>query len=149
MHVKFPFLSSDPDLLFQGFKFLTDKPITEMVKGAQFLHMLKAEEKNLISISIDLSADSKATLERRLHDSVALDSFGEAARSWNSQGSLVVQEVLEQHLWPLGVKWAREYIRETVEDLLATSCGEVLRDVSPMSGMPSPTFTEYIHSESM
>ncbi|KAJ7709827.1 transcription elongation factor SPT6 [Mycena rosella] len=119
-----------------NFKYLYQKPVKEMLDGAQFLHMLQAESKNLITISIFLPLDVKATFERRLTDALASDSFSEAARSWNEQGALVVQEVLDHHLLPLGAKWAREYIREEVEDLLAGRCGIALRnriDVAPFT----------------
>ncbi|KAJ7097816.1 transcription elongation factor SPT6 [Mycena belliarum] len=125
---------------FFNFKYLYQKPVKDMLESAQFLHMLNAESKNLITISIFLPPDIKATFERRLTDALASDSFSEAARSWNEQGSFVVQEVLDQHLLPLGAKWTREYIREEVEDVLAAKCGSALKgrvDVAPfkVSGM--------------
>ncbi|KAJ7649399.1 transcription elongation factor SPT6 [Mycena polygramma] len=122
--------------LYFGFKYLHQKPVREMLEGSQSLFMLEAEAKNLITITISLPSDVKATFERRLTDALASDSFSEAAKSWNEQGNLVVQEVLDQHLLPLGAKWAREYIREEVEDVLATRCGTALRkriDVAPFT----------------
>ncbi|KAJ6496747.1 transcription elongation factor SPT6 [Mycena vitilis] len=119
-----------------SFKYLHQKPVREMLGGSQFLFMLEAEARNLITITISLPSDVKATFERRLTDALASDSFSEAAKSWNEQGNLVVQEVLDQHLLPLGAKWAREYIREEVEDVLATRCGTALRkriDVAPFT----------------
>jgi transcription elongation factor SPT6 len=100
-----------------------------MSESSQFLFMLEAEAKNLITITISLPSDSKAAFERRLTDALASDSFSEAAKSWNEQGYLVVQEVLDLHLLPLGAKWAREYIREEVEDVLASRVGTTLRKV--------------------
>ncbi|KAJ7774503.1 transcription elongation factor SPT6 [Mycena maculata] len=119
-----------------AFKYLYQKPVRDMVEGSQFLHMLAAEAKNWITISIHLTADAKAAFERRLVDALASDSFSESAKAWNEQGSLVVQEVLEQHLLPLGAKWTREYIREEVEDLLAERVRFALRqriDVAPFT----------------
>ncbi|KAJ6596967.1 transcription elongation factor SPT6 [Mycena vulgaris] len=124
------------DNKYYNFKYLYQKPVKDMVDGAQFLYMLEAEAKNLITISISLPLDVKATFERRLTDALASDSFSEAAKSWNAQGSMVVQEVLDQHLLPLGAKWTREYIREEVEDVLAGRCGKSLRnriDVAPFT----------------
>ncbi|KAF8212158.1 transcription elongation factor SPT6 [Mycena galopus ATCC 62051] len=117
-----------------SFKYLHQKPVKELLDSSQFLLMLEAEAKSLITITIYLPPDSKATFERRLSDALASDNFSETAKAWNEQGYLVVQEVLEQHLLPLGVKWAREYIREEAEDSLATLLSRQLRqriDVAP------------------
>ncbi|KAJ7063371.1 transcription elongation factor SPT6 [Mycena amicta] len=119
---------------FFNFKYLSQKPIREMFSDAQFLHMLKAEEKTLITISITLSDNAKATFERRLASAFESDNFSESARAWNEQGSLVVREVMELHLLPMGAKWIREYLRDEVEDILARHCAEMLRkriDVAP------------------
>lgn len=100
-----------------------------MLDSSQFLLMLEAEAKNLITISIFLPPDSKAAFERRLTDALASDNFSETAKAWNEQGYLVVQDVLEQHLLPLGVKWAREYIREEAEDVIAGRLSKELQKV--------------------
>ncbi|KAF7294872.1 Transcription elongation factor Spt6 [Mycena indigotica] len=122
-----------------SFKYLEHKPIHMMYSDAQFLHMLKAEEKNLVTISISLADEDKGKFERRLMTAFESDSFSESARAWNEQGSLVVREVLEQHLIPMGAKWIREHLRDEVEDALAQRCADELRkarlrvDVTPVT----------------
>jgi transcription elongation factor SPT6 len=98
-----------------------------MLDSSQFLSILAAEAEHLVTISIFISPDAKASFERRLNEAFASDSFSDAARAWNEERSRVVQEVLDQHLIPAGVKWTREYIREEVEDYLANRCGLQLR----------------------
>ncbi|KAF7304824.1 Transcription elongation factor Spt6 [Mycena kentingensis (nom. inval.)] len=110
------------------FKYLRRKPVAEMFADAQFLHMLKAEEENLITISVSLDEEVKSSFERRLTAAFESDSFIDSARAWNEQGALVVREVMEQHLLPMGAKWLREYLRDEVEDVVARQCAEVLRD---------------------
>jgi transcription elongation factor SPT6 len=100
-----------------------------MMQSAQFLHMVTAEDSHLINISIHLPPQIKADFERRLNEAFASDGFSDSTRAWNEERARVVQDVLEQHLIPAGTKWAREYIREEVEDFLATHCASVLRDV--------------------
>lgn len=51
-------------------------------------------------------------------------------RAWNEERSRVIQETLEHHLLPAGVKWTREWIREESEDYLAKQCAQSLREVS-------------------
>ena len=101
-----------------------------MLDSPQFLHILAAEAQHLVTVSIFVPPDAKSSLERRLNEAFASDSFSDAARAWNEERSRVVQDVIDQHLIPAGVKWVREYIREEVEDHLAGRCGVRLRNVS-------------------
>ncbi|OBZ75792.1 Transcription elongation factor SPT6 [Grifola frondosa] len=119
-----------------NFKYLYNKRATDMLQSAQFLNILAAEAEHLVSVSIFLPAEAKATFERRLNDAFSSDSFSDTARAWNEQRSRVVQEALEQHLLPAGVKWTREWIREEAEDFLSRQCAQSLRDridVAPYS----------------
>lgn len=100
-----------------------------MLDSTQFLKILLAEAEHLVTVSIFLPPDAKSTFERRLNDAFASDSFSDAARAWNEERSRIVQDVLDQHLIPAGIKWTREYIREEVEDYLAGRCGLELRKV--------------------
>lgn len=100
-----------------------------MLESAQFLNILAAEKEHLVTVSIFLPPDAKSQFERRLNDAFASDSFSDTAKAWNEERAKVVQEVLEQYLIPVGIKWTREYIREEVEDFLAARCGASLRSV--------------------
>jgi transcription elongation factor SPT6 len=120
-------------LLHQNFKYLHHKSITQMMDTPQFLHILAAEAELLVTVSTFLTNDAKSKFERRLNDAFASDSYSDTARAWNEERSRVVQEALEQHLIPVGVKWAREWLREEVEDTLAAHCGNVLREVFSLS----------------
>jgi transcription elongation factor SPT6 len=100
-----------------------------MLEIPQFLHILAAEAEHLITVTISLPPDAKSAFERRLNDAFSSDGFSDTAKTWNQERSLVVQETLDQHLIPVGVKWTREWIREEVEDFLAMRCGEHLREV--------------------
>ncbi|KZT70155.1 transcription elongation factor Spt6 [Daedalea quercina L-15889] len=113
---------------FFNFKYLNNKPAVDMLHSAQFLHILQAESQHLVTVSITLPAEAKSAFERGLNDAFASDSFSDNARSWNEERSRVVQETLEQHLIPIGVKWAREWIREEAEDFLADQCSQILRE---------------------
>ncbi|PCH37999.1 transcription elongation factor Spt6 [Wolfiporia cocos MD-104 SS10] len=117
-----------------NFKYLYNKHAVEMLHSAQFLHILQAESQHLVTVSITLPAEAKAAFERRLNDAFASDSYSDTAKAWNEERSRVVQEALEQHLIPNGVKWVREWIREEAEDYLAEQCAQTLRervDVAP------------------
>ena len=114
----------------QSFKYIRQKPIADMFCTSQFLHILEAERENLVTVSLTIPPDAKLDLERKLTDAFSSDNFSEAAKAWNAERSLVIQETLEQHLIPAGVKWLREVLRDEVEDLVAKECGKRLRTVS-------------------
>lgn len=102
-----------------------------MLESAQFLHILAAEAEHLVTVSIFLPNELKADFEQKLSNAFSSDNFNEAARAWNIERNQVVQDAIEQHLILLGAKWAREYLREEVEDFLAQSCAAKLRKVCP------------------
>jgi transcription elongation factor SPT6 len=108
-----------------------------MLETPQFLHILQAEAEHLVTVSISLPLEAKSTFERRLNEAFSSDGFSETTKSWNQQRSLIVQETLEQHLVPVGLKWTREWIRDEVEDFLASQCGDHLREVCFLSSLPS------------
>lgn len=101
-----------------------------MFHTSQFLHILEAERENLVTVSLTIPPDARLDLERRLVDAFSSDNFSESAKAWNAERSLVIQETLEQHLIPAGVKWLRELLRDEVEDRVAKECGKKLRTVS-------------------
>ncbi|KAG6814391.1 hypothetical protein H0H92_010977 [Tricholoma furcatifolium] len=125
-----------------SFKYLQNKPIRSMLDSSQFLHILVAESEHLVAISIHLPPDVKSDFERKLNEAFASDSFSDAARAWNEERSLVIHETVEQFLLPAGAKWAREHIREEVEDFLAARCAIHFRkriDVAPFRTPETPT----------
>jgi transcription elongation factor SPT6 len=111
-----------------------------MFGSPQFLHILGAEKENLITVSLTIPSDVKADLERKLTDAFSSDNFTEAAKAWNAERSLVIQETLEQHLIPAGVRWIREVLRDEVEDLVANACANKLRKVSRISDSQRASF---------
>ena len=101
-----------------------------MLDSGQFLHILAAEAEHLVTILVYIPQEVKSSFERKLLDAFSSDSFSETAKAWNAERLRVVEEVIEQHLIPAGIKWTREFIREEVEDYLAEQCSDRLRSVS-------------------
>lgn len=120
-------------MVHQNFKFLKEKPIEKMKDSPQFLHILQAEHDHLITVQIKLHDQAQQVLERDLSNAFTSDGTGPVSKAWNAQRKLVVAEALEKHLLPLGTKWAREWLREEIEDGLAKKCGDSLQDVSQVS----------------
>jgi transcription elongation factor SPT6 len=90
---------------------------------------LAAEADHLVTVSIELSAASLHDLQSSLIQAFSSDSFSDTAKAWNEQRVLVIQEAVEKHLLPMGVKWIREWIRDEAQNGLAQKCGEILRQV--------------------
>jgi transcription elongation factor SPT6 len=101
-----------------------------MLDSGQFLHILAAEAEHLVTILVFIPQEVKSSFERKLLEAFSSDSFSETAKAWNAERLRVVEEVIEQHLIPAGIKWTREFIREEVEDYLAEQCSDRLRSVS-------------------
>ncbi|KAG8966029.1 Transcription elongation factor spt6 [Tulasnella sp. 419] len=112
---------------YQNFSFLKDKPIQKMLESPQFLYMLQAESDNLINIHISIDPHSLREIEEQLFDAFRSDSANDAGDRWNEERRLVVKEVLDKHLLPVGLKWVREWLRDEVEDHLAKKCGDALQ----------------------
>jgi transcription elongation factor SPT6 len=100
-----------------------------MLESPQILHILAAEAELLVSVSITLPDEALAEFEHKLSEAFASDSYSDAAKAWNAERRRVIAEALEKHLIPMGAKWAREWLREEVEDHMAWRCACVLRDV--------------------
>jgi transcription elongation factor SPT6 len=114
---------------FQNFKYLKDKPITLMTELPQFLHILAAEADHLVTVDIHLPPEKQHEFQQHIIDACSSDSYSDIAKAWNDQRAEVVREAMEKFLLPAGSKWAREWVRDEVEDFLAANCGEVLEEV--------------------
>ena len=101
-----------------------------MLQSSQFLNILAAEDKHLVTVSIDISAHAKSAFELKLNEAFTSDSYSETAQAWNEERRRVIQETIEQHLVPVGVKWTREWLREEAEDLYCSDTASALRRVS-------------------
>lgn len=117
------------------FLYLHNKPVTEFFeRTTQFLQILKAEADHDVTMTINLANDVKQELQNKLIEAFASDSFSEVAKAWNEERTLVIQEAVEKHLIPAGIKWLREFVREEVEENLAKVCGDTLYEVSYQDG---------------
>ena len=103
-----------------------------MLDKTQFLHILDAEEQRLITLMISLPPDVQQSFQDQLNEAFASDSFSDSAKAWNEERAKVVEEAINNHLLPLGMKWTREYVKEAVEDALANQCADGLYNVSAL-----------------
>jgi transcription elongation factor SPT6 len=101
-----------------------------MLHSPQYLLMLRAERDLTITITITLPTSVRDTFERKLLDAISSDGFGDSARVWNEERKKVVQEAMELHLLPVGLKWVREWLKDEVEENVAQSCADGLREVT-------------------
>ena len=100
-----------------------------MLQSPQFLLILQAEDRQLVTVNIAIPNEERQKLVNQLVEAFASDSFSEMAKIWNEERALVVEEAIDKHLIPMGTKWIREYLREEVEDFLAKGCSELLYKV--------------------
>ncbi|EIN07299.1 transcription elongation factor Spt6 [Punctularia strigosozonata HHB-11173 SS5] len=122
-----------------NFKYLYQKPVGDMLQDPQFLHILAAETEHLVTVSVSLPGDVKADFERRLREAFESSGYSDSATAWNAERFRVVQDVVDKHLVPAGVKHVREWLREEIEDTLAAHCADVLRDRLDVAPYVTPT----------
>ncbi|KAG8895581.1 Transcription elongation factor spt6, partial [Tulasnella sp. 403] len=113
---------------YHNFKYLKDKPIDKMTDSAQFLHILQAESEHLVTLHIRLPESVQNAFQDQLYNAFASAASDEIGKAWNAQRKEVVKEAMDKFLIPVGAKWAREWLREEVEDSLAKRCGDSLQD---------------------
>ena len=56
-------------------------------------------------VSTTLHLDAYSRFERKLGKVFKSSNYSETAKTWNEGCSRVVQETLEGHLVPVGIKW--------------------------------------------
>ncbi len=122
-----------------------------MQQDAQFLHILNAESEHLITVSIALAPGDYKELHDMMLNAIKSDGFSDNVSAWNHQRALIIQEALEKHLLPVGVKFVREWLREEVEDNLATKCATVLEQVERVftyqtSSLPFASVLKWRHT---
>ncbi|CAO3647097.1 unnamed protein product [Mucor fragilis] len=119
------------------FKFLTEKPITEF-KDGQFLHILKGESDNLLTITISI-ADYPAWFNRIATFYVS-DAYSDTAQQWNDQRKEIIEQALKEHLMPLMSKYVREKLRIEAQESICQASFENLYskiNVGPFRGAES------------
>ncbi|CAL1704685.1 unnamed protein product [Somion occarium] len=121
-----------------NFKYLHNKRAMDMKQSTQFLSILTAESEHLVTVSIHIPPEAKSAFERKLHDAFTSENFSETAQSWNEERLRIIQETIEHHLIPVGVKWTREWLREESEEYYCRQCAEVLRDRVDVAPYHSP-----------
>lgn len=100
-----------------------------MLSDAQWLHILAAEADHLVTVEIALSQRDEAAFRDALARAFNSDGFSDIAKAWNHQRAQVIEEVVEKHLYAVGVKHVREWLRDEAEEQLATKCASVLEQV--------------------
>lgn len=117
-------------LIPQTFKFLTNKPANAFAASPQWLHILKAEEEGLIEISFDVAESQIGGFSGALERCCISTDYGEVATKWNELRKEICQELVKDHLIPMGSKWVKEYLRSQAEDFVAEHCRQELEYVS-------------------
>ena len=100
-----------------------------MLTEPQYLHILKAESELLVTVDIHLQPEAIEQWSNSFYEAVLSEDDNEVVRAWNDERRLVIKEVLETTLLPLGAKWMKEWAREQAEDHLAKVAATRLHEV--------------------
>lgn len=80
-------------------KHLKRKPVTTF-KDDLFIRCLQAEDERLIELTVDIPNGQKDTLRTELSNALTSDNMRDAATQWNKQRHELVEECLDQHIFP-------------------------------------------------
>lgn len=101
-----------------------------MLQSHQFLMILDAESRNLVTVTISLPEEGKERIVGEIMEAFQTDGFSDTSRAWNDERRLIVEEALETHFVPMGTKWAREYLRDECEERLLKRLYDAVMSVS-------------------
>lgn len=113
---------------YYPFKFLTDKPIPNFKDSAQFLHLLKAEEEGLITISISAPEESTKEFISALSRCAQSKDYSELAVSWNAERGQVIDTAFRKHYLPAACRWIKEQLRTDAETWVCDQARLTLED---------------------
>lgn len=119
------------------FKFIKEKPISAFNDG-QFLHMLKGESDNLLTITI--SIEGYPAWFNRIAEFYISDGFSDSVQQWNDQRKEIIEQALKEHLMPLMSKYVREKLRVEAQEAICQASFTNLYnkiDVGPFRGPES------------
>ncbi|KAF8319346.1 hypothetical protein DL93DRAFT_2178674 [Clavulina sp. PMI_390] len=119
---------------YAPFKYLLNKPVSKFASDTQWLHILAAEADHLVTVEITLSQRDETAFRDSLFRAISSDGFSDAAIAWNHQRGQIIEEAIEKHLYAMGVKHVREWLKDEVEELLGNRCAMELEariDVAP------------------
>ncbi|KAL2925282.1 Transcription elongation factor SPT6-like protein [Bienertia sinuspersici] len=118
---------SDGNAVIDGFHQLCDKPLNEF-EDAQWLLIQKAEEKELLQVTIKLPEENLLELiseSEKLYLSV---SVSELAQLWNVQTRMIIGDAIIDYILPALEKEARSLLTNRAKNWLLLDYGERLWD---------------------
>ncbi|WWD16106.1 transcription elongation factor SPT6 [Kwoniella shandongensis] len=108
--------------LYYNFKFLTKKPVPMFKDSPQFLHMLKAEEEGLITITIEADEAQVQSFVETLVRCCRSNDYGEISTAWNAIRAEICSDVTRKYLVPAAAKWLKEHLKSEAEEYVAERC---------------------------
>ncbi|OCF71672.1 transcription elongation factor SPT6 [Kwoniella mangroviensis CBS 8886] len=108
--------------LYYNFKFLTRKPVQMFKDSPQFLHMLKAEEEGLITITVEADESQVQSFVETLVRCCRSNDYGEISTAWNALRAEICSDVTRKYLVPSAAKWLKEHLKSEADEFVAERC---------------------------
>ncbi|PIN00254.1 Transcription elongation factor SPT6 [Handroanthus impetiginosus] len=120
---------------FAGVKWLQDKPLTRF-EDTQWLLIQKAEEENLLQVTVKLPDIVLDRLRSDSNDYYLSDGVSKYAQLWNEQRKLILHDAFCNFLLPSMEKEARSLLTSRAKSWLLSEYGKLLWD--KVSASPYP-----------
>lgn len=98
---------------------------------------MAAENEGLVEADIHIQKSSLNKLTHEFYAVYLSDLSSDDARAWNKIREEIIRESLQDHLLPLGARWARDWLKESAEDYVANKCAHKLEEVNDLPRMPA------------
>ncbi|KAK8629753.1 hypothetical protein V6N13_078582 [Hibiscus sabdariffa] len=108
---------------FSSIKWLCNKPLSEF-NDAQWLFIQKAEEEELLQVSIKLPESTLNKLITGFKDVYLIDGPGRSAQIWKEQYKLILHDAFFNFLLPSMEKEARNLLTTRAKHWLLMECGK-------------------------
>ncbi|WVR05399.1 transcription elongation factor SPT6 [Kwoniella sp. DSM 27419] len=108
--------------LYYNFKFLSQKPVVMFKDSPQFLHMLRAEEEGLITITLEADEAQVQSFAETLVRCCRSNDYGEISTAWNELRAEICSTVTRDYLVPSACKWLKEHLKSEAEEFVSERC---------------------------
>ncbi|CAH8498368.1 unnamed protein product [Heterobilharzia americana] len=109
-------------------KYLSNKPVADLMGNVLFLHMYNAERDKLVEYEIHVPSEQirGLSLVDELQRFFYQDEFSSLVQAWNEQRNLVLKQVAEEFIFPSLVRELRQKLLDGSQQAVLRMCAKKL-----------------------
>ncbi|KAK4048952.1 Transcription elongation factor spt6 [Microbotryomycetes sp. JL201] len=111
---------------FYAFKYLNEKPLTQLLRTSQFLQIMTAEKDGLVECRLRLPERAYERYCDQLKEIYITDADSSVADAWNAFRQTVLDAAIDEHIIPAAEQWAKTWLQEEEERFVGELCSSKL-----------------------